>query len=104
MSGLRKNAIKPLDYESNPVNPIGLSCILLKCRDLYTLSISSLSVFYDVFTNHENLIRLNNNFSKLTKRILDIPSCAWLLFMIYAAPHALTLKVLEEVRTDLFFL
>jgi hypothetical protein len=97
MSGLRKNAMKPLDYESNPANPLGLSCVLLKCRDLYTLSITSISVFYDVFTNEENLTRLNLNFSKLAKRILDIPSCAWLLFMIYAAPHALTLKVLEEL-------
>lgn len=97
MSSLRKNAIKPLDYESNPANPLGLSCILLKCRDLYTLSISSIAVFYDVFSNTENLIRLNNNFSKLAKRILDIPSCAWLLFMIYAAPHSLTLKVLEDL-------
>lgn len=97
MSSLRKNAIKIIDYESNPINPLGLSCILLKCHDLYTLALSSISVFYEVFTNTENLLKLNINFQKLAKRILDIPSCSWLLLMLYAAPHPLTTKVLEEV-------
>ena len=99
MSSLRKHAVKVIDYESNPINPLGLGCILLKCHDLYTLSLSSLSVFYEVFTNTDNLTRLNNNFQKLTKRILDIPLCSWLLLMIYSAPHPLTVKVLEEVTS-----
>jgi hypothetical protein len=98
MSSSRRKALKVVEYEMSPSNPLGISCILLKCRDLYTLSITSISVFYDVIANPDNLKRLQPNFSKLARRILDIPSCAWLLLMSFAGPHVLTLKVLEEVK------
>lgn len=97
MSRLRKQSEKVVEYDANPINPLGPSCVLLKCRDLYTLSISSISLFYEVLGNVENLKRLEINYAKLSKRILDVPSCGWLLLMVYASPYTSTLKVLEEV-------
>jgi hypothetical protein len=97
----RNQKEKVVEYDANPTNPLGPACVLLKCRDLYTLSISSISLFYEVLGNIENLKRLEHNYGKLSKRILDVPSCGWLLVMVYAAPYTSTLKILEEVSARL---
>ena len=102
MSRNRRLTEKVVEYDANPTNPLGPACVLLKCRDLYTLSITSISLFYEVLGNVESLKHLESNYTKLAKRMLDVPSCGWLLLMVYASPYTSTLKLLEEVSLIIY--
>ena len=87
-----------MEWEANASNPVGITCPLTKCRDLFSLATNSVDIFNDVLGNVESLSKLQTNFHKLALRLLDASMCAWLVVLLYTGPHDTTAQLLEEVK------
>lgn len=93
----QKNIQHKVEWEANASNPVGITCPLTKCRDLFSLATNSVDLFNDVLGNVESLSKLQTNFHNFSLRLLDVGMSAWLLVLLYAGPHDTTAKLLEEV-------
>jgi hypothetical protein len=100
MNRVKKTISVDEGYECNHSNPIGPSSTMLKCNDMYTLALSTIDVFYNVISNPENLKYLCPNIPILCERLIENDACPWITLMIYAYPHAITLRLLEELVTN----
>jgi hypothetical protein len=95
----QKNVQQKVEWEANATNPVGITCTLTKCRDLFSLATNSVNIFDEILGNLESLSKLQANFHKFARRVLDFGICAWLFVLLYTGPHDTTVKLLEEVKS-----
>lgn len=98
LSKRRQKAVQQkVEWEANATNPVGITCALTKCRDLFSLATNAIDIFNDVMGNAESLSKLQANLHKFAQSIIDSAVCAWIFVLLYSGPHETAVKLLDEV-------
>lgn len=85
------------NFDCSVANAVGLQSVILKCKELHTIALLTLDIFYLVISNSENMKHLCNNINNFSQRLSENETCPWITLMIYAGPHMLTARMLEDL-------